>query len=71
MSKVLARIARITIISTFYIEYVFSQLELILVPQRYIFYTPFLPCENEEEGFTVFEGMVFCSNEAHRWNPRG
>ena len=38
MSKVVARIARIAIISTFYIEFVFSQLESILVPKKYISY---------------------------------
>ena len=34
MSKVVARIARIAIISSFYIEFVFSQLESILVPKK-------------------------------------
>ena len=38
MSKVVVRIARIAIFSTFYIEFVFSELESILAPKKYISY---------------------------------
>ena len=38
MSKVVAWIARTAMYSTFYIEFVFSQLESILVPKKYISY---------------------------------
>ena len=41
MSKFVARIARIAIISKFYIEFGFSQLESILVPKKLIFFCIF------------------------------
>ena len=76
MSKVVARIARIAIISSFYIEFGFSQLESILVPKKLIFYCifsekiDFFSEKMKMKNFPILERLFSTSSEAHGWIPQ-
>ena len=56
MSKVVAWIARITIISSFYIEFVFLNWNQFLYLRSKFEIFDFFQCENEEDKFAVFDG---------------
>ena len=76
MSKVVARIARIAIISSFHIEFGFSQLESIFVPKEQIFYRIFFEKINFFSGkmkmknFPFLERLFSTSSEAHGCIPQ-
>ena len=76
MSKVVARIARIAIIPSCYIEFGFSQLESILVPKKLIFYCifsekiDFFSEKMKMKNFPILERLFSTSSEAHGWIPQ-
>ena len=76
MSKVVARIARIAIISSWVSSFGFSQLESILVPKKFIFYCIFSE-ENDVfsekmkmKNFPILERLFSTSSEALGWIPQ-